>query len=719
MANRVFKNIGIRRDLNFSDIENPRLALSNLLNDLVTENVETESFTADDLDCIQNISTTNVTNSDFRALKGVTVQRTTLNELGEAISVPALPLITVKNQLDNIINVTRDPPYFNGGDGLTAKFWDQTNISGSITKSSNGAQLFIGEPQILRSEFWDYGYFEFSNKLDQTLGGSNGGIQWEGWYIPDASGTSTFTISTSGFFMLELENVQGNLEVVKNIHTKLLQVTVTQSVSSDTTVYVSNTDSMGIAVGAQVNPLTLTGVLVDSVGPGYFTTNIPVTFSQNESVTISLEDKFGSESYYFVYEYVNLEKYVPKKIRMSLWFPGNSQYFYKLLDVNLATLNRSTSNLPFWYLYSVINTEGAAGFKSFYDSRLLANGGTIGPETVSSSSQYNTLQSIAPLKITYIPPVTYSNILKKEYTYSIIDQSNVLAITSTSPFTSSIEIGNIAISTGLPKFSKVTDIAINTVVILDKKATQTTSSLIKFIDHRGLVDYFDATSAGTVVTVADTSNLRKGMIVITLTNTGYIRIVSVDSATQFTTSVALGFTGTQQIFVYKDVGLTNQTLEVFCTGVFGKETTQYIASGNQIVLNNVTDIILGQVVQYSPYIPDGTTVTNIDAGTNTITISQNITNPIVSGATIVFSPSGTTQNKETCVIPLNTAPPFSGTPTGLLTAGNFRLTNGVLTATNIKINNATVVVAPTTKTLDRLVNLTIGGTVYKIMGSSS
>lgn len=719
MTRKVFRNIGIRRDLNFSDIENPRVALSNLLNDLVTENTDVETFTADDLDCIHNISTTTVTNADFLSLKGISVQRTSLNENNEPVVIPALPLITVKNRLDNIINVTRDPPYFNGGDGLTAKFWDQSSISNSITEISTGADLFVGDPDVSRPEYWDYGYFEFSNKLDQTLGGSNGGIQWEGWYTPDASGTSTFTIYTSGFFMLELENSQGDLEVVKNIHTTSLQVTVTQSVTDDTTVYVSETDSQGIAVGALINPSILEGVLVDAVGPGYFVTNVPVTFAQNEVITVSLADKFGAESYYFNYDYINLEKYVPKKIRMSLWFPGNGQYFYKLLDANLSTLNRTTGDLPFWYLYSVINDQASAGFKSFYDSRVLAGGGTIGEAVVTSSAQYNTVQSIGPLKVTYIPPITYSNILKKEYTYSSVAQTNVLAVTGTSEFTSSIEIGNVVIGTGIPKFAKVTDIAVNTVVIIDQDVSQTATLPVRFIDHRGLVDYFNATSAGTIVTVSSTALLKSGMIVITTTNTSYIRIVSVDSQTQFTTSAALNLAGSQEVFVYKDKGLTNRTLDVFCTGVFGKETAQYVASGNQLVLNNVTDIVIGQVIQYSPYIPDGSTVTNVDSGTNTVTISQNIINPIVLGATIVLSPSGTTQNKETCVIPLNTAPPFNGTNTGLSTVGNFRLTNGNLTATNISIKNATVVSAPPARPLDRLVNLNLGGTIYKIMGSSS
>lgn len=716
---KLFRNIGIRRDLNLSDIENPRVALSNLLNDLVTENVGVDTFTADDLDCIQNISTTTVRNDDFLSLKGISVQRTTLNEFGEAISVPALPLVTIKNQLDKIINVTRDPPYFNGGDGLVAKFWDQTNISDSVTKTSTGVDIFIGEPQVTRPEFWDYGYFEFSNKLDQTLGGSNGGIQWEGWYTPDASGTSTFSIALSGFFMLELENSQGDLEVVKNIHSLSIQVVALEAVVDDVTILVSELDAKAIAIGAAINPGTLQGVLVEEVGINYIKTNVPVTLLQNESFTVSIEERFGSESYEIRYNYVNLEKYIPKKIRMSLWFPGNTQYFYKLLDVNLSTLNRSTGDMPFWYLYSVINTDQAAGFKSFYDSRLLSGGGTIGPETVSSSSQYNAVQSIGPLVITYIPPATYANILKKEYTYSSVENSNVLAVTSTSEFTSSLEIGNIVVGTGIPKFAKITDIAVNTVVILDQDATQTITTPFKFINHRGLVDYFSATSSGTVVTTTDTSNLRKGMIVITPTNTGYIRIVSVDSLTQFTTDTNLNLSGSQTIFIYKDFGLTNQTLELYCTGVFGKETAQPANSGNQLILNNVTNIVTGQVVQSSPYIPDGTTITNVDIGTNTITMSQSITTPIISGVTVVFSPAGTTQNKETCVIPLNTAPPFNGTNTGLATDGNFRLTNGNLTATNIKVTNATVVAVSGAPTLSRLVNLTIGGTTYKIMGSSS
>lgn len=746
MASRTFRNTGIRRDLNFSDVENPRLALSNLLNDLVT--TEGEQFTADDIDCIQNISATNVRNLDFQRLEGLSVETTTIDENNEPIRVTATPFVTAKNQLDSIIVITRDPPYFNGGNGLDASFYENAQIN-TLTKTSTGTDVFTGDPTSTKEDFWDNGFYEFSNKLDETLGGGNGGIQWSGYYIPDASGSSIFGISTSGYVMLELEDSQGNLQVVKNIFSDNLTVDVVNAVNNTDTIFISEDDYKFVAVGAAITQGSVTGPL-DGVevagvvrnldnGTFYITTNVPVTLAAGESITIDLQDKFGAEEFSINYEYDNLEKYVPKQIRLTYWFPGTTQYFFKVLDVNLSTNIRGSGNLPFWYLYTNLNTETVQGFKDFYDNRVLAGGGTIGLDSVNSSVEYSSFETISPLLVKYSPPQTLSDIIVKQYTYSKIEGSKSLAVTSTSPLTSGLEVGNVVIGNGIPYSSNIVDISTNGSVIIDNEVTTTASTeQIDFIDHRGYVGWFDATSSGNTVTITGmstdgwTNNIREGMVVITSSNTNYIRVteVSPDSGTTFTTDTALNLTGTERIYVYQDKGLENRTLDNYCTGVLGKETVAEANTGatNPVIsLNNVDGIVTGMVAQSTPYITfDGTqtpavvtTVQSVDAVNNTVTLSQDILTTMIAGTTIIFAPSGTTQNKEACVIPLNTAPPFVGTDTGLATTGNVTLNNGNLNVLSLKANNTNTYELQGTPTFDRTVNLNIQGTTYKILTSTT
>lgn len=118
-------------------------------------------------------------------------------------------------------------------------------------------------------------------------------------------------------------------------------------------------------------------------------------------------------------------------------------------------------------------------------------------------------------------------------------------------------------------------------------------------------------------------------------------------------------------------GFNDYSKEEFCQGVFGYKTTATIASGtNTITLDDVTDVIPGLIVQFDGSIPFGTEVLTVDGVTNTITIDQNLTADIPIQAYVVFCPSGTGPNKESCVLPFDVSPPFVGTENGLTTNGN-------------------------------------------------
>jgi hypothetical protein len=732
MPRPSFNNIGLRRDLNLSDLPNAPESLDNLLNDLVTTD-DGSTFDGNDLNtAIKGIANTSATNQSISKLRGVAVKNTILedNELVERIASPA---ITIKNQVDTILATTNDPPFFNGGDGLFADFFEpdavveQTsmniNTSGSTIKSGAAAS---------RKKFWTNGLFEFSNKLDDSLGGANGLVQWEGFYIPDASGPTTFAFNTTGLFIFEFENDNGDLEIKRNVYDIERDIFVMNNDGLSTlTVTTTEQEARTLAIGDMLMEIVRPGqsnIIYDeatapiieniSLSSGVITLNTEVESQLNYEMKFSVETLLGVDEFRVTHVESQLERYTPYKVRMTLWFPGEEvEYFNKVLDANLVTTLRTEGNWPYWYLYTEVgDIEVDEGFKGFYDKRLLLGGGTIGPEDVIIPQQYNKWQSIKPLTMKYDPPLTYAQAEKANYTYSVNNQSNVIGITSTSPYTDNIEIGNYIIAAEIPIGARVTDISSNNLVIFDSLAIAGGSVNVKFLDHRGFLGKEDATSNGNTVTVNNTANLKVGTVIVNVNmpNTGvYCRITQINTNREFETNRPLNLTGSEAIFLYSDRGLNNNAYTGFCTNVIGSEVAVSANPGDStITCTDVTGVIAGMVVMSSPYLPTldpddlintRTLITNVNTVTKQITIDRTVqgTDQMVVGTTLVFAPSNTTQDKEPCVIPLNTAPPFVGTLEGLRTTDGtetagvlnvfkgLRMTNasGVLKVTNLVVQD--------------------------------
>jgi hypothetical protein len=764
MARPSFNNIGLRRDLNLADVSDPAQALNNLLNNLVVTN-EGEVFTGGDLDAIKGISNSTVTSGDIALMAGLAVKNAYLDEeTSEIVEEVAQPIITVKNQLDTITATTSDPPFFNGGDGLFAEFYEVNQINSNLNINSRGRDVVTGSP-VVRKKYWTTGLFEFSNKLDDTLGGANGAIIWEGWYIPDSSGTSTITIQSSGFVILEVASDQDVYQITKNIY-KLNRTVFTRAATINSTVIsVTQQEAKTVPINDKVvaafddngNPVLAdeiaSGLYVDGVGTSTITFNQPISIGADYRFDFSLEDNIGGEAYRFSIALTSLERYIPRRIRFTLWWPeedgGTVNYFNKLFDANLSTRQRpSSGSFPFWYLYSEIGEINSdESFKGFYDKRLLLGGGVIGPENPLNSTQYNKFLSVAPLSMRYSPPMIYSDILRGVYRYTTIAGSEVISVSNTSPYTDNLEIGNKIFATSLTNgAAEVIEIAKNNIVIADNNAASDATLDMTFIDHRGFVKSDFVTSTADVVSINSNSGIRLGDVVVTQTYSGsvYIRVTQLIGSSQFRTSVNLGISSIQRIYIYRDVGLSNQSLDNYCIGVSGKEVAATSAPGSfYITLNNVTGIGVGNVIQSSPYLQTVvsgnpstlTIVTEINpAGypANTVRINKAIlgTDDMVPGITVVICPSNTTQNKEACVIPLNTAPPFIGTEVGLRTTeglgaivGIEQTTAGatlrVLSFTVQSADNIVLLPAGVTQTFDRTYPIKAAGQSFKILGTTN
>ena len=126
MARKIFKRTGLRRDKNFGDLLDPVLSLNNLLGAVVTG--EGLTFINEDLNCIRNIFSEGIGPEGYQQFIGSSVKRTTL----DGTTVPVEPSITYQNRLD-YYETNSGEPRLNGGNGLTAKYFnsDQVNPSNS------------------------------------------------------------------------------------------------------------------------------------------------------------------------------------------------------------------------------------------------------------------------------------------------------------------------------------------------------------------------------------------------------------------------------------------------------------------------------------------------------------------------------------------------------------------------------------------------------------
>ncbi len=121
---KAYKRVGIRRDQNLGDLSSSSQGLENLLDSLV--DTSGENFIVSDLNSIKNIFARGLEVDNYRSIIGSSVKFST--PTGQIASYD--PRITYQNRLDKI-QIFSGEPRLNGGDGLTAKYFqnDQINLS--------------------------------------------------------------------------------------------------------------------------------------------------------------------------------------------------------------------------------------------------------------------------------------------------------------------------------------------------------------------------------------------------------------------------------------------------------------------------------------------------------------------------------------------------------------------------------------------------------------
>ena len=218
---KSYKRIGIRRDRNLSDLSSRTRGLENLLDGLVTSPIfETFEFLATDLEAIKNMFARGLSNSNYLKIAGSAVKFTT----PDGIIRPFDPRITYQNRIDKIKIFTGEPRLA-GGDGLTAKYYqnDQINFDEHDDLAGIGtgfkynvdpnlpeSNVFLGttnEGEIEDDTFWEAGNFEYSGNIHPQSAKVNTGVKWEGYFIPTVTGKVNFTVGSTGYFTADFQQV--------------------------------------------------------------------------------------------------------------------------------------------------------------------------------------------------------------------------------------------------------------------------------------------------------------------------------------------------------------------------------------------------------------------------------------------------------------------------------------------------------------------------------
>jgi hypothetical protein len=175
--------------------------------------------------------------------------------------------------------------------------------------------------------------------------------------------------------------------------------------------------------------------------------------------------------------------------------------------------------------------------------------------------------------------------------------------------------------------------------------------------------------------------------------------------------------------VYASRGLDDKSSYLQCDGVYGREVASDASTGaTSIVLTTAAGVSTNDFVQFDGAVSGNNTTTVQSINGNTVTISPALIGPLPAARTLIFVKSGNNPgntNKEFCVIPLNTAPPFAGTAAGLKTpATNKNLTVAGLKFGTLEVTlptgNLTDIATPPANSQKNF-RITYGSTTYKML----
>jgi len=689
MGIKIYKRIGLRRDKNLGDLSDPVSSLNNLLDDVGSGG----SFVSEDLDPIRGAAALGLTPQGYQQFIGSAQQSTS----STGTISDFFPRITFQNRLDRL-EVFAGEPRLNGGNGLTAKYYNKNQVF------TNTANIFSGLP-FKTDNFWEAGNFSYSGKITPEAVDVNGGVEWEGYFIPTVTGQHIFYVSTTALTTFEFET-EGYVSGI-GTYTEQSRVGITStfaatgSINTNTITLSSAANTNYVAIGQSV---TTSGIVAGTVVETYNRSNGVITLTPpsgttyalssnvNGNVTFSKAIGQSTQIYYITY---TLEKFRKYHVRFRYYIPQNIDAINasRSIDFNLIRPGGSTTeDLRFTNLYALdydFSNDSKGDFVVFLDNSLSFGGGTCGG--TSSSNDYVKIQTSKKVDIRYQPKSSITNITKLNINGTTTNNSSIVNLSSTS----GLELGNYVFGTNISDGTIIKEIVVNNSVILSTNATGSGTVNLTFIDHRGFVKRAVGSGSGGSFSLSsgNTTNLKSGMIMIGSGVESYTGITTTGSASAFTISPSQTIPNTN-VYFYQSRGLINNALDPFCPVTLNKCVVVTVAAGigsTIIQVNNTTGISNGWKVQGFQF-ASGTTVTGKTA--TTISLSTGIINSLIVGGN--FTVTNDSGDKTLCCPPTDTSPPFNPTFEGLETvvaAKNLRINSGNIKFDALKVGIANTITA--------------------------
>ena len=745
---KIYKRIGLRRDKNLGDLSNAKTALNNLLDAFAATGDDTNAtFISEDLDCIRNIFAEGMTPSTYQQIGGSALESTT----SSGVNLLQKPRITYINRLD-LARVFTGEPRINGGNGLTASYYDKENVF----EDTEG--IWVGLP-FKQDNFWENGNFEWTRKIHPSAADENGGVDWEGYFIPTQTGTHSFRVNSTGCFTAEFETegyTSGIGTYVEHIKVGIASTAVCSGSSGGTTISVSNSSDMknigighsvfhsSIADDTSIEEISGQTLTLKSSNSPIITSNFSgqnVTFSR---ATGQLVTKTMSPGYM-------LRRAQRYRIRFRYFVPQtrDASRVSRKFEVDLIRPTGSDERIRFTHLYGLDYdfSDGVRGdFSKYLDTSVLFGGGTIGlnPSTKAdpgNESDYVTLKSTKKVDIRYtIKDKALSYAERRTITATTTTGSNIISINDTS----NIEVGNYIydnsnITAGATRAftdgTRVSEIVINNFLILSSNANVSGSNSFKIVDHRGLVQRVVGNSPGGNSQVELTTDYPVGagtswtgriLIGNNINTNSKIALNGTTSSFGLNYSVST-ISSLQSMYIYESEGLVNNSLTAFCTPKTGSSGTRCVSVTSDVAANattlpvsSTTDITQGDTV-LGFYFSSGTTVSSVDTGNSTITINNGTTDIIKSGNN--FTITRDSGDRSLCCPPKDTSPPFTASEDGMITksprltmeidSGNvlFGDWSATINDSNLTTDTSTVPGA----TYNKEIPINCNGTTYKIL----
>lgn len=722
MALKVFQKFGLKRELNLADVPAKRSALNNLLDGL-SDGIT--PFTWEDIQVIQNIYLTNISSNTFTNASDATVLQIQPNGDLE----PYSPLITLENRFDKAYFTTSEP-YFSGGDGLSATYYDNDGILRATPGDAASDFIGLDDTQITdEDDFWERGYFNWPNKLNVKNESLYGAIKYEGYIKPKIDGVHTLRIDTRGFIKVEFDD---KTEVRDFIYDPL-----TDTFNYTNYNFTSNADT-GLTGGLNTlidqtkldQSTNLAGALINGTSSGLYAAR---------SFTVNLGSLVQWEAY---------------KIRIIFFVdeaaisPGAS--VIKTYEFRIQQPNSSLTSLNYKQLFTknYFQAYDIGDFRSFVQNSISVGGTSVGTQgtigdvsgtftplgvTPEIGDSYANVNNFNPIVSYYTPPTSIADVEEVVSGCTYTTGSSTVTVSNASPnSTEFIEVGNFVIGTGITPGTRVTKVIIDSSIEISPTPTGNGTGVdLTFVDHRGLVAFGNNRTVATdgiggVGSDYGVDNILENSIVLCerfATDFGGVTINDKTTDTDgvlirgklvdyYDSGIGVIFTKpntlqsgsftNEKYYVYQSAGLVDEGLKNFCQGVVKARllATQNDTSSTSVVLTldseQIQDVSLNDWVHAFPAVnfgqrADGSVqelfsrvqVQSIDIPNNQITIA----NTVDGGAAlftaleyipakvknIVFTP--TDVNREVCFKPTDTSPPFAANSTGLVTSNGVALVN--------------------------------------------